>query len=173
MKKIIILLSVIIIIAMSVVILFGCVEKTEYDDKEIVSIHYYTTESFMPWQDHKYYNFNDNTYSTKHIIAEGYEDPECNPAFFEREEYKVIATFDDEQAKTLFNKIKKHGIYNFEKNYHNSDIMDGSSWHLTITFSDETTYESSGYMKYPKSAKTIDNDFLNFAGYKLFDPWEY
>lgn len=167
MKKNIIVFSFIMITIMSLVFVSGCVEKTEHDNKEIVSIHYYTTESFMPWQNHKYYNFNDMTYCTKRIIAEWYEDPEN--AIIEREEYNVKATFDEKQAKNFFANIKKHGIYNFEKNYHNNDVYDGNSWHLTILFSDETTFESGGYMKYPKNAKAIDNDFLKFAGYKLFD----
>lgn len=173
MKKIIVVFSFIMITVISLFFFGGCVEKTEYDNKEIVSIHYYTTESFMPWQRHKYYDFNDMTYSTKRIIAEWYNDSESDSSIFEREEYTALAAFNEAQAKAFFKRIKKHGIFNFEKDYHNDNVYDGNSWHLTITFSDKTTYESGGYMKYPESAKTIDNDFLKLAGYKLFDLWEY
>lgn len=169
-KRIVFFLVMIFII--NLVFLSACVEKTEYDNKEIVSIHYYTTESFLPWQDHKYYDFNEMTYSTKRIVAEGYEDPEMNPAFLEREDYTVKASFTEKQVKAFFRQIKRHGIYNFDKNYHNNDVHDGNSWHLTIVFSDETTYESGGYMKYPETAKKIDNDFFKLSGYKLFDLWE-
>lgn len=171
MKKIIIPILIILITIMSLGYLGGCVEKTEYDNKEIVSIHYYTTECFLPWQNHKYYNFNEMTYSTKHIIEEGYEN--LYSANYENKEYTVKTTFNEKQMKVFFNNIKKHGIFNFDKNYHNNDVLDGNSWYLTITFSDGTTFESGGYMKYPKSAKVIDNDFLKFSGYKLFDLYEY
>ena len=171
MKKTIAALLVVITIAATLILLIGCVRKTEYDNKEIASIHYYTTESFMPWQNHQYYDFGKQTYSTKRIIMEGYDDPE-GPTF-EREDYEVKATFTEEQVELFFKRIKRHGIYNFEKNYHNRNIYDGNSWTLVITFADKTTFESGGYMKYPLKAKLIDKDFSALSGYPLFGSYAY
>ncbi len=171
MKKATAVFLVVITIVATLILLIGYTRKTEYDNKEIASIHYYTTESFMPWQNHQYYDFDKQTYSTKRIIMEEYDDPEGAP--FEREDYEVKATFTEKQAELFFKRIKRHGIYNFEKNYHNRNIYDGNSWTLVITFADKTTFECGGYMKYPLRAKLIDKDFSALSGYPLFGSYAY
>ncbi|MFA5449551.1 MAG: hypothetical protein WC292_03840 [Clostridia bacterium] len=151
----------------SVFALTGC-EKEDEEMKEMTSIHFYTTESFMPWQDHKYYDFVAMTYSTKRIVDESYDTWEG-----EREEYSVKATFTEEQAKAFFKSVRGNGIFDLEENYHDDDLLDGWDWRLIITFADETTFESGGYVKYPEQEETINEAFLSLTGYRLFTSlWE-
>lgn len=140
----------------------------EIEMEQIVSIHFFTTESFMPWQDHKFYDFTQLTYSTKRIVDERYNDWDG-----ERDEYAIIAAFTEEQAEAFFKSIKELGIFELEKNYHDDDLLDGWDWCLIITFSNGTTFESGGYVKYPEQENALNEVFLSLTGYKLFTSlWE-
>jgi hypothetical protein len=145
------------------------VEPKENEVNNPISIHFFTTENWIHWQDHKYYDFANMTYSTKRILVEFYEG---NPIPVSDEEYMIVSTFTEQQQSTFFDSIRESGIFDLDEYYH--DIAeDGDRWNLIITFNDGTVFESNGYVKYPPQKDALDEAFLALTGYKLFTPlWE-
>lgn len=140
--------------------------KKEVEMADIVSIHFFTTENWVHWQDHKYYDFVNKNYSTKRILVEF---DGGKPVTVTDDEYAVKATFTEQQLRVFFDSIMENGIFDLDEHYHeNAD--DGDSWSLIITLSDGTTFESNGYVKYPTQKDALDEAFLALTGYKLFTP---
>ena len=130
------------------------VEKTVYDEKEIVSILYYSIDGFGKGNSYKLYDFEKMNYSEKS---------------WSEHEYEVQSTFTQAKADMFFKNIRAHGIFMLKRAYKTDEIiMDGGSSYLVITFRDETTMESSFYHKYPKEAKKLNRDFVALTGTGLF-----
>lgn len=172
MKKIFIM-----IVSCFVLMINGC--STEYDDKEIIKIHYYTISSFIPFENDKLFDFENLTFSTRSTIQdldenrELYEGTVTNLEQYEKG-YEVIKAFNQEEANKFLKNIIKHGIYNLKADYKpSSQILDGSSWHLIIYFSDGSTFNSKGYMKHPSEAIKINKDSNLLVGYDIFDIYKF
>ncbi|HHX69838.1 MAG TPA: hypothetical protein GX708_17555 [Gallicola sp.] len=130
-----------------------------------ISIHYHTNENWVHWQDHKYYDFVNNTYSTKRILVD-YEGGK--PFTVIDKEYTIVATFTEEEQIAFFDSIRERGIFNLDE-WYQGNAEDADSWYLTITFRGGTVLKSGGYSKFPSQKEALDEVFITLCGYKLFE----
>lgn len=127
--------------------------KPDYNNKTIAFINYYTISSWEAWCDEKQIDLINNTYSSSQYMKFAEEPKVFIPQYY----------FDDASKEKFVLSIIENNIYNLKDYYEDTDVYDGSSWYLIITFDDNTSFYSSGYAKSPDNAFDID-----LACYELF-----
>lgn len=139
-------------------ILTGC---NKYKDKEVKSLVFEDGNGFTSKWEEKIFDFVENSFSIKTKTNIGYNEFD--------ETLELICNFSEEEGKTFMKDLSKNGLFSLKKKYEPFfPIMDGSSWFLTVTFSDDTTFYSEGYMKNPSQAKKINKVVKEFVDYEFF-----
>ena len=128
MKKIFIVAIILIMFMLT-----GCGSNNNRED--ISSVTFTTIDYNGGFTTEYYINLNNNRYMKKHY---GPESPKGGV------DYDVVKEFSDEDKDTFIKEINNSGLLNINKEYKQSGIIDGGGWHLVITFSDDSTFESRG-----------------------------
>lgn len=163
-------------IMLTVVCLFGCVKKTEYDDKSVVKIIYSGAEGFgmYPLSYVKTFDFETCTVTKKTKYDEPYmnnllqetegEEKDNIIRWMEGKNIEIFVTdFTEENKDHFLQKIVKYGIYNWKSEYKTKDIiLDAAGYSITIYFSDNTTKSTYFYFEKPSNYEKIANAFITY-----------
>lgn len=183
MKKF--LLSIISALLVCVAFVFAaCAHKTEYDDKEVVKIETAYYGGYVTIDSHptRTFDFEAGTVTDELILDETWmqilrdeyiKDPESFPEYEDIEAYGEflqdkynnpiqIATFSNEDAENLLEKIKSQGIYTWKDWYYGGNADDYPWSYVKITFSDGTVKRTDFYIDKPSNYKRIQKSFEKY-----------
>lgn len=156
------------------VLFSGCVPKTKYDDKTIAKIETAWSEGMGPAY-LKYYSrifdFEAGTVTDTRVADFDNVDEEflqnVNKDDFNNP--KVEGTFNDKQAKALYNKIKSLGFLAWKDRYETNEIIyDGAPSTVNVYFTDGTVKSTYIYFKYPPHYDEIRAAFEDHFGVEFY-----
>lgn len=129
-------LSLVLAIITLLCCLVGCSEAIkEYDKTPLISLTYTHVDYNGGYTTEYLFDFEQNIV-TRHSYLPGNE---------EIDRLETLATFSDEQEKTLINRLYTYGLFDIKKEYKSPPgIIDGGGWNLKISYNDGTNKTSSG-----------------------------
>ena len=129
-------LSLVLAIITLLCCLVGCSEAIKkYDKTPLISLTYTHVDYNGGYTTEYLFDFEQNIL-TRHSYLPGNE---------EIDRLETLATFSDEQEKTLINRLYTYGLFDIKKEYKSPPgIIDGGGWNLKISYNDGTNKTSSG-----------------------------
>ncbi|MDE6293121.1 MAG: hypothetical protein K2L88_00665 [Clostridiales bacterium] len=168
------LITTILLLCAVMLIAVGCTPtnapiETEFDDMEISKIETAHWEGFAPFPGYylRTFDFKHGTVSDTLVLDAYASDYINNIPREEADKFnnpKQITTFTEEQAKTLYEKIKSLGFLAWGDEYITDEtICDGGSESVTVYFSDGTVKSTKIYFidppKYEEIRKAFEDNF--------------
>ena len=114
------------------------------------------------------------------FLVERYSEyPSIYPDYESAEEYESylrtyynsteqVANFTEEQSKAFLEEIISLGIYDWDERYDNNSFTCGTTYCVTIIFTDGTQKRTAFYDCYPENYKDIENAFKVYLGAGIY-----
>ncbi len=100
------------------------------------------------------------------------EDPEILEIVSKAKDFnkpKQIASFTEEQAVALYEKIKSLGFFAWEDKYITDEVVtDAGSKRVSVSFPDSTVKSTIIYFDYPPNYNEICNVFMDYLGVNFY-----
>ena len=163
-----------LLICIAIFSMVGCTPETEFADMEITKIETLWYEGFAPFPcDYvRTFDFKKgkvyDTWVTDKDISEILESTSGLKAK-DFNNPKRIAKFTEEQAVTLYEKIKSLGFLAWEEKYiTDENVFDGGGQTVSVYFPDGTMKSTWIHFKYPPNYTEIRNAFEEYLGVNFY-----
>lgn len=155
----------------------GSTTKNEFENKEITKIETSWVEGFAPFPGYylRTFDFKNGEVCDTLVTDEDVLEILEHTDGFAAEDFnnpKQVATFTEEQATALYDKIKSLGFFTWKEEYATDDIIcDGGSQSVGVFFADGTVKSTSIYYEYPPKYNEIRKAFEEYLGVTFYLGW--